>query len=163
MARIEITAAMHQASTEFTPELSPPHLWQVQPWARLVRALWRRRAYALGRVEMHIARRSRDRARRASARPGDPDAQQSEHHRHARRTRVRSGSTAQSTPFRRRGRFRHGVSILAIEGQVPIVPVYLSGLKSIRPKGARDYAPAGAGVEFLAQLTKPDGHATRAA
>jgi 1-acyl-sn-glycerol-3-phosphate acyltransferase len=55
------------------------------------------------------------------------------------------------------------VSILAIEGQVPIVPVYLSGLKSIRPKGARDYAPAGAGVEFLAQLTKPDGHATRAA
>lgn len=50
------------------------------------------------------------------------------------------------------GRFRHGVSILALDEGVPIVPVYLSGLRKLRPKGAREVRPGPAGVEFLAPL-----------
>jgi 1-acyl-sn-glycerol-3-phosphate acyltransferase len=44
------------------------------------------------------------------------------------------------------------VSVLAIVELVPIVPVYLSGLESIRPKGAKGYTPGAAGVEFLPPL-----------
>lgn len=51
------------------------------------------------------------------------------------------------------GRFRHGVSILAIEEGVPIVPVYLTGLRKLRPKGAREVRTGPAGVEFLAPLS----------
>jgi len=32
--------------------------------------------------------------------------------------------------------FRHGVSILALAKQVPVVPIYLDGLRELRPKGA---------------------------
>ncbi len=42
---------------------------------------------------------------------------------------------------RNMARFKHGVSILALEKQVPVVPVYLSGLSKIRPKGSRDINP----------------------
>ena len=35
------------------------------------------------------------------------------------------------------GRFRHGVSILAKEEGVPLVPVVLKGLRELRPKGAQ--------------------------
>lgn len=38
-------------------------------------------------------------------------------------------------------RFKHGVSILALEKKVPVVPIYLSGLNKIRPKGSRDVSP----------------------
>ena len=34
------------------------------------------------------------------------------------------------------GRFRHGVSILALEKDVPVLPVYFEGLREIRPKGS---------------------------
>ena len=47
------------------------------------------------------------------------------------------------------GQFRHGVAVLATELGVPVVPVYLSGLKALRPKGAREVRPGPAGVEFL--------------
>ncbi len=34
------------------------------------------------------------------------------------------------------GKFRHGVSLLALEKGVPVVPVYMSGLSVLRPKGS---------------------------
>ena len=42
---------------------------------------------------------------------------------------------------RRMARFRHGVSLLALEKKVPVIPVYLSGLSKIRPKGSRQIKP----------------------
>jgi 1-acyl-sn-glycerol-3-phosphate acyltransferase len=32
-------------------------------------------------------------------------------------------------------KFRHGVSILALEKDIPVVPIYMEGLREIRPKG----------------------------
>jgi 1-acyl-sn-glycerol-3-phosphate acyltransferase len=34
--------------------------------------------------------------------------------------------------------FRHGVSILALAKSVPVVPIYMEGLRELRPKGARE-------------------------
>jgi 1-acyl-sn-glycerol-3-phosphate acyltransferase len=42
---------------------------------------------------------------------------------------------------RKMARFKHGVSILALEKGVPVVPVYLAGVAKIRPKGSRDIVP----------------------
>lgn len=42
---------------------------------------------------------------------------------------------------RKMSRFKHGVSLLALEKGVPVVPVYLSGLSKIRPKGSRAIKP----------------------
>ena len=42
---------------------------------------------------------------------------------------------------RHMARFKHGVSILALEKKVPVVPVYLSGVSAIRPKGSREIQP----------------------
>ncbi len=50
------------------------------------------------------------------------------------------------------GEFKHGASILAIRNGVPIVPMYLAGLKSIRPKGAREVTPGDAAVHILEPL-----------
>jgi len=55
------------------------------------------------------------------------------------------------------GRFRHGVSILAIEEQVPLVPVVLKGLRELRPKGAREVRPGPASITFLPPITLPRG------
>lgn len=46
-------------------------------------------------------------------------------------------------------KFRHGVSILALEKQVPVVPVFLTGLRNIRPKGSRELVPGPAGATVL--------------
>ncbi len=46
-------------------------------------------------------------------------------------------------------KFRHGVSVLALEKNVPVVPVFLTGLKAIRPKGTREVFPGPAGAFFL--------------
>jgi 1-acyl-sn-glycerol-3-phosphate acyltransferase len=40
------------------------------------------------------------------------------------------------------GKFRHGVSILALAKDVPVVPMYFSGLAAIRPKGSKELRPA---------------------
>lgn len=48
-------------------------------------------------------------------------------------------------------RFKHGVSILALEKNVPIVPIYLSGVNKIRPKGTRDIIPG----PVYAHIQKP--------
>ncbi len=54
---------------------------------------------------------------------------------------------------RARGRhlshFKHGVSILALEKNVPVVPVYLEGLKQIRPPGTREIRPGPVAAHVL--------------
>ena len=42
---------------------------------------------------------------------------------------------------RKLSRFKHGVAILALETGVPVVPVYLTGLNKLRPKGSREVTP----------------------
>ena len=56
------------------------------------------------------------------------------------------GTRAQSNEL---GRFRHGVSLLALRKRVPIVPVVLKGLRELRPKGAREITPGPVGVSIL--------------
>ena len=50
------------------------------------------------------------------------------------------------------GQFRAGVALLALEHGVPVVPIYLSGLKNMRPKGQLEVTPGPAGAEILAPL-----------
>lgn len=50
------------------------------------------------------------------------------------------------------GRFRAGVALLALAQDVPVVPVYLSGLKAMRPKGQLEVNPGPACAEFLAPV-----------
>ncbi len=38
-------------------------------------------------------------------------------------------------------KFKHGVSILALEKRVPVVPVYMTGLKAMRPPGTKTINP----------------------
>jgi 1-acyl-sn-glycerol-3-phosphate acyltransferase len=40
------------------------------------------------------------------------------------------------------GKFRHGVAILALAKDVPVVPMYFDGLAAIRPKGSQELRPA---------------------
>ena len=47
------------------------------------------------------------------------------------------------------GRFRAGVALLALEHGVPVVPVYLSGLRNMRPKGQLEVTAGPAGAEIL--------------
>ncbi len=47
------------------------------------------------------------------------------------------------------GQFRHGVSLIAIEKNVPVVPVVLKGLRELRPKGSREITPGPVSVSFL--------------
>ena len=55
------------------------------------------------------------------------------------------------------GRFRPGVAILALELGVPIVPIYLSGLREMRPKGALHAKAGPAGVDVFAPVRFADG------
>ena len=57
------------------------------------------------------------------------------------------------------GEFKHGVALLALRANVPVVPIYLHGLKALRPKGAREVTPGPATVEFLAPVRFPQGTA----
>ena len=47
------------------------------------------------------------------------------------------------------GQFRHGVTLLAREKGVPVVPVILKGLRELRPKGSREITPGPVSVSFL--------------
>ena len=38
-------------------------------------------------------------------------------------------------------KFKHGVSILALDKKVPVVPIYMTGLKAIRPPGQKEMVP----------------------
>jgi 1-acyl-sn-glycerol-3-phosphate acyltransferase len=54
-------------------------------------------------------------------------------------------------------KFRHGVSLLALEKKVPVVPVFLTGLRKLRPKGSRELFPGPAGAHILDPLYFPEG------
>ena len=49
-------------------------------------------------------------------------------------------------------RFKHGVSILAKEAGVPVLPVYLEGLQKIRPPGQRESTPGPVAAHILPPL-----------
>jgi 1-acyl-sn-glycerol-3-phosphate acyltransferase len=53
-------------------------------------------------------------------------------------------------------KFRHGVSILALEKKVPVVPIYLTGLRAMRAKGSRTIVPGPAGAHVLDPIHFPD-------
>ena len=55
------------------------------------------------------------------------------------------------------GRFKPGVAILALEVGVPVVPVYLSGLREMRPKGALHAKPGAAGVDVFEPVSFEPG------
>ncbi|MDA1075730.1 MAG: lysophospholipid acyltransferase family protein [Proteobacteria bacterium] len=54
------------------------------------------------------------------------------------------------------GEFKHGATILARNNGLQIVPIYLSGLRAIRPKGSRSVLRGEVGVEFLQPLQALD-------
>jgi 1-acyl-sn-glycerol-3-phosphate acyltransferase len=58
---------------------------------------------------------------------------------------------------RKMAKFRHGVSILATEFDVPVVPIYLTGLNKLRPKGSREIHPGPAGAHFQRPVRLPKG------
>ena len=57
---------------------------------------------------------------------------------------------------RKMSRFKHGVSLLALEKKVPIVPVYLAGLAKIRPKGSREVSPGPVHAHVQPPIYLPD-------
>jgi len=59
----------------------------------------------------------------------------------------------------RLGDFRHGVAKLALEANVPVVPVYLDGLRALRPKGQKHARPGPAEVEVLGPVRFGSGMA----
>jgi 1-acyl-sn-glycerol-3-phosphate acyltransferase len=50
------------------------------------------------------------------------------------------------------GEFKKGAALLALQNNVPVVPLYLSGLQAIRPKGSREVRRGNAGVDVLAPV-----------
>lgn len=58
---------------------------------------------------------------------------------------------------RRMSRFKHGVAILALEKNVPVVPVYLGGLRAIRPPGQREATPGPVSAQVLDPLVFEPG------
>jgi 1-acyl-sn-glycerol-3-phosphate acyltransferase len=54
-------------------------------------------------------------------------------------------------------KFRHGVSLLALEKKVPVVPVFLAGLRKLRPKGSREITPGPVGAHILDPIYFPAG------
>ncbi len=63
------------------------------------------------------------------------------------------------------GKFKHGVSILALEAGVPVLPMYLHGLQAIRPKGTKDVKPGpvtariGAAIDLATGTAVPEATA----
>jgi len=62
-------------------------------------------------------------------------------------------------------RFHHGVSLLALDAGVPVVPIYMEGLRDVMPKGQRTPRPAavhiriGAPVRIEPRTAVPEGTA----
>ena len=54
-------------------------------------------------------------------------------------------------------RFRVGPALLAIERQVPVVPIYLDGLAAIRPKGSKAMQPGPVTVRIGDRCRSPPG------
>ncbi|MCB1691260.1 MAG: 1-acyl-sn-glycerol-3-phosphate acyltransferase [Pseudomonadales bacterium] len=60
---------------------------------------------------------------------------------------------------RKMSRFKHGVSLLALEMGVPVVPVYLTGLARLRPKGTNQIFPGPAGAHIQPPIVFEPGTA----
>lgn len=58
---------------------------------------------------------------------------------------------------RKMSRFKHGVSLLALDRNVPVVPVYLAGLAKLRPKGTREIFPGPAGAHIQPPIYFKEG------
>lgn len=54
------------------------------------------------------------------------------------------------------GEFRHGVSLLARAQGVPVVPIVLTGLREMRPKGSRTITPGPVTATILEPIRIPD-------
>lgn len=54
-------------------------------------------------------------------------------------------------------RFHHGVSLLALGADVPIVPIYMQGLRDVMPKGQREPRPAPVHIRIGAPLRLQPG------
>ena len=50
------------------------------------------------------------------------------------------------------GKFRHGATLLAMEHDLPVYPIYLGGVQALRAKKSRDVKPGPVYVEFLKPL-----------
>lgn len=59
------------------------------------------------------------------------------------------GTRAQSDEL---GEFRHGVSLLALKHQVPVVPIVMKGLRELRAKGAKEITPGPVSSSILKPL-----------
>ena len=58
---------------------------------------------------------------------------------------------------RKMSRFKHGVSLLALDRKVPVVPVYLTGLAKLRPKGTREIFPGPASANIQPPIYFEEG------
>jgi len=58
---------------------------------------------------------------------------------------------------RKLSRFKHGVSILALDCNVPVVPVYLTGLSQLRPKGSREVSAGPVTANIQPAIYFPEG------
>jgi 1-acyl-sn-glycerol-3-phosphate acyltransferase len=45
-------------------------------------------------------------------------------------------------------RFKHGVAIMAMQCNVPVIPIYIEGLRDVMPKGQREPRPAAVGARI---------------
>ncbi|MEJ2090408.1 MAG: lysophospholipid acyltransferase family protein [Gammaproteobacteria bacterium] len=61
------------------------------------------------------------------------------------------------------GEFKLGAALLALENDATVVPIYLAGLRQIRPKGSREVVRGSAGVEILAPIRFEPGTDAREA
>lgn len=61
------------------------------------------------------------------------------------------------------GEFKHGATLLAMQQGVPIVPIYLAGLRDLRPKGSREVNKGKVHVEILPQVSFSPGSDVAAA
>jgi len=58
---------------------------------------------------------------------------------------------------RKMSRFKHGVSLLALDRKVPVVPIYLAGLAKLRPKGTREIFPGPAAAHIQPPIYFEEG------
>jgi len=62
-------------------------------------------------------------------------------------------------------KFKHGVAIMAMQAKVPVIPIYIEGLRNVMPKGQREPRPAavsariGAPVSLADAASVPEGTA----
>ena len=61
------------------------------------------------------------------------------------------------------GEFKHGATLLAMQEGVPIVPIYLAGLRDLRPKGSREVKRGRVTVEIFPPVSFAPGSDVAAA